>query len=615
MSHNIARLVSNGSYKQALALYSQLRSSSLPSNHFSFPCLLKACAKLKFPLQGQIFHTHIIKTGFNCDTYVATALTHLYMSFRCIKRALKVFDEMPHRNEASVNAMISGFAQNGCFGEALVVFKEVGLRKLRPNSVMIASVLSACDVVECGSQVHCWAVKIGVDKDVFVATGVVTMYMTCFDVMSATEAFESMKYKNIVSYNAFLSGLVQNGVYRAVLKAFKGMRQSSTEIPNSVTLITVLGACSNTSNIQFGRQVHGVAVKVGLQFEIMVGTALVDMYSKCGSFSGYHAFREMKGNRNLITWNSVIAGIFLIGDFDTALELFFELKSEGLVPDSVTWNTMISGFSKQGKHEKAFHFFTKMVTEGIASSLNPLTSLLDACSMISSLHSGKQIHAHAIKADISDDEFLTTALIDMYMKCGQPSWARRVFNRFKIKPHDPAFWNAMISGYGRNGDEDSAFEIFNLMLKENVGPNSSTFANMLTVCSHAGTLDKGLWVFEMMTAEYGLTPTPQHFACIIDLLGRCGYLEKAQELMQEIPDISNSVYSSLLGAAGQHLEPKIGENMAKQLSQLEPGNPVTFVVLSNIYAAMGRWNDVERIRNMIDIKRLEKCPGYSVPMN
>ncbi|XP_021746207.1 pentatricopeptide repeat-containing protein At2g02750-like [Chenopodium quinoa] len=612
MSHNIAKFVTNGYYKQALHLYSHLRSSSLPINHFSYPCLLKSCAKLNYPLQGQIIHTHLIKSGFYCDTYAATGLTHMYMKFRQVKYALKVFDEMPQRNEASFNAMISGFAQNGYFGEALVVFREVGLKRCRPNSVMIASVLSACDVVENGSQVHCWAVKIGVERDVYVATGVVTMYMICSEVVSATKAFGMMNYKNVVSYNAFMSGLVQNGVYRVVLKVFKGMFETSSEGPNAVTLVTVLGACSNVTNLRFGRQVHGVAVKVGLQFDIMVGTALVDMYTKCGSCSGYHVFREMKGNRNLITWNSIIAGMFLTGNCDAALKLFSELESEGLVPDSATWNTMISGFSKQGKYESALQFFTVMVSEGIAPSLKSLTSLLDACSMISSLQLGNQIHAAAIRADISNDEFFTTALIDMHMKCGQSSWARKIFDHYKNKPDDPAFWNAMISGYGRNSEEDSAFEIFNLMQKENVGPNSSTFANLLTVCSHAGQLDKGLQVFEMMTTEYGLIPTQQHFACIIDLLGRSGHLQKAHELIQEIPEISSSVYSSLLGAAGHHLDPKLGEDMAKELSELEPGNRATFVVLSNVYAAMGRWEDVERIRKMIDVKGLEKYPGYSV---
>lgn len=472
----------------------------------------------------------------------------MYMKFGHIKHALKLFDEMPQPNVASVNAMISGFSQNGWFGEALVVFREVGLKRFRPDSVMIASVLSACDVVRHGSQVHSWMIKIGVERDVFVATGVVTMYMNCLEVVSATKAFRMMEYKNVVSYNTFLSGLVHNGgVNDLVLKVFKGMNinQSCDERPNAVTLVIVLGVCSNTTNLQLGKLVHTTAVKIGLQSDIMVGTALVDMYAKCGSYAGYHVFKEMKGNRNLITWNSVISGVFLTGGSDTALKLFSELESEGLIPDSATWNTMINGFAKQGKPDRAFQFFTTMVSRGIAPSLKSLTSLLDTCSMISSLKLGTQIHAHAIRSNIIGDDFFGTALIDTYMKCERSSLARRVFDHYKTKPSDPTFWNAMISGYGRNGEKECAFEIFRLMQNENIKPNSSTFANLLSVCRRAGEFDKGFRVFEMMITDYGLIPTSQHFACIVDMLGQSGHPEKAQESMNVIVEIEHGNASTL----------------------------------------------------------------------
>ena len=300
MNHHIPKLVTNGCYNQALFLYSKLRSSSLPVNNFSFPCLLKACTKLNYVLQGQIIHNYVIKSGLLSDAYVATALTHMYMKFGHIKNAIKLFDEMPQPNVASVNAMISGFSQNGCFGEALVVFKEVGLKRFKPNSVMIACVVSACDVVRHGNQVHSWVIKIGVERDVFVATGVVTMYMTCLELVSATKAFRMMEYKNVVSYTTFLSGLVHNGgVNDLVLKVFKGMNinQSCDERPNAVTLVIVLGACSYATNLQFGKLVHTTVLKVGLESNIMVGIALVDMHSKCGSY-GLSCIQRNEGKQD-----------------------------------------------------------------------------------------------------------------------------------------------------------------------------------------------------------------------------------------------------------------------------------------------------------------------------
>ena len=266
--------------------------------------------------------------------------------------------------------------------------------------------------------------------------------------------------------------------------------------------------------------------------------------------------------------------MFLTGGSDTALELFSELESEGLIPDSATWNTMINGFVKQGKPDRAFQFFTTMVSRG----------MFDACSMISSLQFGTQIHAHAIQSNIINDEFFGNALIDTYMKCERSSLARRMFDHYKIKPRDPTFWNAMISGYGRNGEKESAFEIFRLMQNKNIKPNNSAFANLLSVCRRAGEVDKGFRVFEMMITDYGLTPTSQHFACIIDMLYQSEHPEKAHEFMNGILEIEHENASILM-------------------------------VLTDIYAAMGRWNDVERIRKIIVAKGLQRKPGYSVPIS
>ncbi|KAK9276841.1 hypothetical protein L1049_006378 [Liquidambar formosana] len=345
----------------------------------------------------------------------------------------------------------------------------------------------------------------------------------------------------------------------------------------------------------------------------MVGTALVDMYSKCGCWRwAYDVFKELGGSRNLITWNSMIAGMMSNAQSETAIELFEQLESEGLEPDSATWNSMISGFSQLEKGVEAFKFFNRMQLAGIVPSLKSVTSLLPSCSALSALLCGKEIHGHAIRTDISNDEFMATSLIDMYMKCGHSSWAQRIFNQFEIKPDDPAVWNAMISGYGRNGENESAFKIFNQMLEERVQPNSATFISILSVCSHAGWVDKGWKVFRMMNNDCGLNPTPQHFSCMVDLLGRSGWLEEARELIQEIPQPSASVFASLLGACRHHLNSELGEEMAKKLSEMEPENPAPLVILSNIYAEQGRWKDVERVRELINDRGLIKLPGYSL---
>ncbi|CAK9172200.1 unnamed protein product [Ilex paraguariensis] len=613
MKREIANLVADGLYKKALCLNSQLHSSSLRPNKFTFPSLLKACAKLRLIPQSQMLHTHLVKTGFQTDIYTATALTDCYMKLHLLNDALKVFDEIPEPNMASFNVAISGFSRYGFYNEALRVVRLAAMKGFRPDSVSVASLLSACEYVEIGIQLQCWAMKIGVGRDIYAATSLVTMYMNFGELVSATKVFEVVQDKNVVCYNAFISGLLQLGSPRAVLDVFNDMRRSSGEEPNSVTLICIISACSDLKYVGFGRQVHGYIFKVEMSFDTMVGTALVDMYSKCCCWQrAFDVFKEMNGKRNLITWNSMITGMMLNTQSENAVKLFGQLETEGLKPDSATWNSMISGFSHIGKELEAFMFFRKMQSAGVMPSLKSITSLLPACSALSALQSGREIHGHVVRTYISNDEFIATALIDMYMKCGQCSLAHRVFDRFEIESDDPAIWNAMISGYGRNGEYETAFEIFHRMVEENVQPNLATFSCVLSVCSHTGQIDKGWQVFGMMSTDYGLKPASEHFNCMVDLLGRSGRLDEARGLLKEITEPSTSVYASLLGSCKCYSDSKLGEEMVKKLSELEPENPTPFVILSNIYAQQGRWKDVERVRRVIDERGLRKHPGFSL---
>lgn len=308
----------------------------------------------------------------------------------------------------------------------------------------------------------------------------------------------------------------------------------------------------------------------------------------------------------------MIAGMMMNAQWESAVELFERLESEGFKPDSVTWNSMISGFSQLGKGSEAFEYFKRMQATGITPSLKSFTSVLQACADSSALQCGREIHGHAIRTDISSDLFLSTALIDMYMKCGQPPWARRVFDSFHVKPDDAAFWNAMITGYGRNGENEYAFPIFDQMLEEKVQPNAATFISLLSMCSHSGLVDKGWQIFRMMDRDFGIKPDPKHYGCMIDLLGRSGRFDEALELTQELSEPSASVFASLLGACECHSNVDLGTQMAIKLSELEPENPIPFLILSKIFAGLGRWKDAEISRKMMDNQKSRKVPGFSL---
>ena len=213
---------------------------------------------------------------------------------------------------ASVNAVVSGLAYNGHVGEAFRTLGSGRCGDFRPNSVTVAGLLSACESVGCADALHCWAVKLGVQTDVFVATAVLSVYSRSKDAALVRKVFEEMPERNLVSYNTYVSALLQRGLLREALDVFKEMMESFGERPNRVTLVSVVSACASVSCVLLGRQVHGLAIKLELELDVMVGTALVDMYSKCGCWRpAYEVFEELRGVRNLVTWNAIIWGLML----------------------------------------------------------------------------------------------------------------------------------------------------------------------------------------------------------------------------------------------------------------------------------------------------------------
>ncbi|KAH6809490.1 hypothetical protein C2S51_027273 [Perilla frutescens var. frutescens] len=612
MRQKIAQLVKNGLHKEAIALYAHHHSASIPPTNFTFPYILKACAALKAVSGGQMLHAHLLKFGFT-NKHTTTDLTNMYMKLGLLDSAVKLFDEIPHPSISILNVVVSGFLQNGFSEEGFGVFRQLCVPSLRIDSFTVASVLSACVNVAYGMQLHCLAVKIGVERDDYAATSLMAMYLNCGELDSALSLFKWIENKGVVFYNAYISGLAQKGVVEIVLCVFKEMIELLSEKLTVATMVSVLSACGNGRCLRFGRQLHGLIVKVKLEFDTNVGTGLVDMYSKCGSWQcAYSVFRDMGSNRNQITWNSMIAGMMLNDQCENAMNLFVELESEGgLKADSATWNSIISGFFQLGKADEAFRLFRKMLSCGVIPSVRCITSLLAACSSLSVQSYGKQLHAFAARMEIIDDEFLATAIIDMYMKCGEPALARNVFNQFHIKPNDPAFWNATISGYGNHGLSEAAFDIFNQMVEQNVKPNLVTLSCLLSVCSHSGHVDKGFQFFRLFTVGYGLNPTPKHMSILIDLLSRSGRLDEAFKLLQATNETSVTLLASLLNSSEHHLDSKLREEMARRLLELEPENPIPFVVLSNIYARQDRWKDVHKIRKLMDKKGLKKIPGLS----
>ncbi|ERN03818.1 pentatricopeptide repeat-containing protein At2g02750 [Amborella trichopoda] len=522
--------------------------------------------------------------------------------------AVHLLDEIEERNLPSFNAAISGFSRNGLLEHSIAIFRQALIEGIRPNSVSVAGLLPACSKLH-GKLIHGFSLKSGLNYDIFVSTATLTMYATNSDLGSAEKVFGLIleRERNVVCYNAMIATYLQNGDFDRVIKLFREMREK----PNSVTFMTVLSACAGALALQYGREIHSLSLKFEGGNSVLTGTALIDMYSKCGFINQAQAVFNTMSERNTVTWNSLISGLILNGHHEEAMDTFSLMKTQGIRLDSSTWLVLIGGFSRQKLGQEALDLFREMLAKGVKPCLKSITSLLQACSSLSNLSHGREIHGYTVRSGLDSDHFLLTALVDMYSKCGSMDRAQRAFNEAQWA-HDPAPYNAMIGGYGKNGQLDMALNIYNQMIEDDIKPNSATITSVLSVFNHAGVVDQGWRFFEEVRREYHEDLTIDHYACMADLLGRAGRLVEARELIRGMPmKPLNSMFASLLGACSLHCNVEIGEEMADILFELEPENPAPVVVLSNIYANLGRWGSAENAREMMRERGLKKVPGRS----
>ncbi|XP_047338500.1 pentatricopeptide repeat-containing protein At1g77170, mitochondrial-like [Impatiens glandulifera] len=347
--------------------------------------------------------------------------------------------------------------------------------------------------------------------------------------------------------------------------------------PDSYTLPIVLKSVCQSFNSNFGHQVHCVSMKHGLHLDEFIESALISFYCKSGTFENARKVFDENPERKLGSWNAIISGLSQAGCAKEVITMFLELMRTGLRPDDVT-----------------------------------MVCVTSSCGSLGDLNLSLQLHKCIYQAKTFErsDLLMLNSLIDMYGKCGRMDLANRVFSR--MEERNVSSWTSMIVGYGMHGHVNEALDCFSLMREARVRPNYITFVGVLSACVHGGRVGEGKRYFEMMKNEYGIEPRLQHYGCMVDLIGRAGLFEEAKEMVLNMPMESNVVvWGSLMGACEKYGNVEMGEFVAKRLIELEPWNEGVYVVLSNIYANHGLWEDVERMRGFMKDRRLDKIPAYS----
>ncbi|KAL8474979.1 hypothetical protein ACS0TY_031415 [Phlomoides rotata] len=562
----------------ALQLFKQmLHHRSLPNSH-TFAGVFSAAAVLEDAVMARQAHCFVVKLVGSSDVFVYSSALNVYCKLGFVSEGRKLFDEMSERNSVTWSTMISGYALQRLTNEAFEVFRVMVSRgEEEVNEFVLTSVLSSVtfpEFVTKGKQIHCLAIKNGMLNIVSVGNAIVTMYAKCGSLKDAVQVFELSTDKNSITWSAMITGHAQSGDGEAALVLFKDMHSSDMK-PSKYTLVGVLNACSDTEEINVGKQVHGYLTKSGFEFQVYIMTALIDMYAKCG--------------------------------FIVDAQQGFDYLDE---PDLVLWTSMIGGYVKNGENENAFGLYCKMQMEGIPPNELTMASVLKACSCLSALEQGKQVHAHIVKNGFSLEVPIGSALSTMYTKCGSLGDGYTVFRRMPAR--DVVSWNAMISGLSQNGRGIEALDLFEEMHLEGAKPDYVTFINILFACSHMGLVERGWEYFQMMSDKFGIAPRVEHYACMVDILGRAGKLQEAKEFI-ESATIDHGLYlwRILLGACRNHHNYELGAYAGEKLMELGSEESSAYVLLSSIYSTLGRLDDVERVRRIMSNMGISKEPGCS----
>ncbi|KAJ9564088.1 hypothetical protein OSB04_000054 [Centaurea solstitialis] len=573
----IAGCVQNDEFLNGLELFKKMQKNGVGVSQSTYASVFRSCAGLSELRFGSQLHAHSLKMNFGSDTIVGTATLDMYAKCGRLCDAKKLFRTLSIHNRQSYNAIIIGCARVDQGFEALGLFHDLINTDLGFDDITLSGAFSACAVVKSyafGAQLHALTIKSVLDRNVCVENAILDMYGKCGALREARRVFDEMEIRDAVSWNAIIAAYEQNRNVDETLSLLVSMLGSGME-PDEFTFGSVLKACAGLRDLNYGSEIHGRVVKSGMGFDPFVGSTLVDMYCKCAKVEDAEKLHERMDEQTMVSWNAII-----------------------------------SGFSSQEEGESAQRFFSQMLKTGAKPDNFTFATVLDTCANLATVNLGRQVHAQIIKQEMQSDVFISSTLVDMYSKCGNMHESRLAFE--KSPARDFVTWNAMICGYAQHGLGHDAIALFESMKHHGVDPNHATFVSVLRACAHVGLVETGSQYFDAMLNDYGLKPQLEHYACMVDILGRSGQVDKALDLINEMPvEADDVIWRSLLGICKLQRNVEVAEEAASALLRLDPHDSSAYVLLGNIYADLGMWEEVSKIRKEMRKFGLKKEPGCS----
>ncbi|KAL5705736.1 hypothetical protein ACHQM5_023998 [Ranunculus cassubicifolius] len=661
---------------EAIELYRDMLDCNELPNLVTFVTIVPCSVGLDRFRYGESIHASGIKYGVAHQPAAIPALLSMYAKFGDIDSARFLFYGLGKRDLLSWNSMVSGYVQNGFPYESLSAFCEMQIAGLTPDSVSLLSVLSACTELKgflMGMSAHAYCLRHGLDSSLNVLNALLTFYSECGKSSTFLALFNSMVTRNVVSWNILSSSCALKTDITNVTTLVNRMQQENVGF-DSVTMISILSSFCMSEDLIQGMTVHGHSIKTGFTSDVSLVNALISMYINCWNLDAAHLLFEEMPTRSMVSWNALLTGLRYNNLHEEVMTLFHRMIREGQKPNFVTllnilpvcrdhrdgkcihgyavrtgeiseaplltsllcmyarfqnsssscllfekanksditvWNAMMSVHAQSNNPKHAVHCFNEILKMQHEPDYVTILSLTSSCAQLSSLNLSQSVMAYVIRKGFENDLLIRNALVDSFSRCGYITIARKVFDEMNLK--DVVSWSVMINGYGTHGNAAAALSLFSEMKCSGITPDDITFISILSACSHSGLVEQGKMLFSSMIQDYGILPRMEHYACMIDLLGRTGHLTEAYELVQRLPFApSSSLLESLLGACTVHGNFELAEEITALLLHIEQRNSRPYVMLSNVYAATGRWSESSSVRSKMDEITLRKVPGFSL---
>lgn len=538
-------------------------------------------------------------------------LVTLYSTFNHLVDAHNITHNSGIMHPLPWNLLISSYVGNGLFGEALSAYKQMVDKGIRPDRFTYPPVLKACGEeldMGFGRDVHKSINSSSSEWNLFVHNALVSMYGKFGEINVARSLFDQMPERDAVSWNTIISAYASRGMWGEAFELFERMRSTCNEVNiitwntiaggclrtgnfkgsldllsqmrtrgihlDSIAILIGLGACSHIGVIKLGKEIHAYGIRFCCDRFDNVKNALITMYSRCKDLNHAHILFRLTENKSLITWNS-----------------------------------MLSGYSHMDQSEEASFLFREMLLSGIEPNFVTIASILPLCARVANLQHGKEFHCYILKQEgFRHYLLLWNALLDMYARSAKVLEAKKVFD--SLRKRDEVTYTSLIAGYGMQGEGQAALKVFEEMERSQTIPDHVTMVAVLSACSHCGLVIQGQRIFEKMQSVYSISPRLEHYSCMVDLFGRAGLLNKAKEIITKMPyRPTSAMWATLLGACQIHRNTEIGEWAAEKLLEMRPENSGYYVLIANMYAAAGCWNNLAKVRTSMRDLGVKKDPG------